>query len=156
MKIDVTDRKNGLYEIKGVDREIIQEFSTRRKQVEESKKKYEDLNVSEAKKAEYACLDSRREKSDPKVDELRQSVEERLERYAPAFEALKEKALGQKEQAKGNGITTEECIEMAIEEVTDKQSGFRKEEVLSHRHESGLGPVHGRGASYRHLRFVRT
>ena len=36
-EIEVTDRKNGLYEIKGIEREVIDEFSTRRKQVEASK-----------------------------------------------------------------------------------------------------------------------
>ena len=141
-EIEVTDRKNGLYEIKGIEREVIDEFSTRRKQVEASKKKYEYYQVSDAKKMEYACLDSRRDKNDPEVGDLRKSVEERLEGYAPAFEALKEKALAlkQKAPAKGNaGITTEECIEMAIEEVTDKQSGFRKEEVLAHGMKAGLG-----------------
>ena len=141
-EIEVTDRKNGLYEIKGIEREVIDEFSTRRKQVEASKKKYEYYQVSDAKKMEYACLDSRRDKNDPEVGDLRKSVEERLEGYAPAFEALKEKALAlkQKAPAKGNaGITTEECIEMAIEEVTDKQSGFRKEEVLAHSMKAGLG-----------------
>ena len=91
-EIEVTDRKNGLYEIKGIDREVIDEFSTRRKQVEASKKKYENYQVSEAKKMEYACLDSRRDKNDPEVGDLRKSVEERLEGYEPAFEALKEKA----------------------------------------------------------------
>ena len=92
-EIEVTDRNKGLYEIKGVSEEIRDEFSTRRKQVEKSLEKYENYNATDAKKAELACLDSRRKKTDSKVEEIRQDVENRLEKYGQTLEGLKALAI---------------------------------------------------------------
>ena len=36
-------------------------------------------------------------------------------------------------------FSREECLELALEEVTDKQSGFRREEVIGHAMKAGLG-----------------
>jgi conjugative relaxase-like TrwC/TraI family protein len=137
-EIDVTDRNKGLYEVKGIGKEICDEFSTRRKQIEESKKKYEDHNVSEAKKSEYACLDSRRPKTDAKIEEIRADVQERLEKYGQSLESLKEQSLEQGKH-KSEELERGQCLSFALEEVTDKQSGFRREEVLSHAMKAGLG-----------------
>lgn len=138
-EIEVTDRNKGFYELKGVDRQIIDEFSTRRKQIEESREKYENYNVSEAKKMEYACLDSRRPKTEAKIDEIRQDVEKRLEQYGHSLESLKTNSLDQAKERKEQHYNSEKCVSMAVEEVTDKQSGFRKEEVLSHAMKAGIG-----------------
>jgi conjugative relaxase-like TrwC/TraI family protein len=137
--IEVTDRNKGLYELKGVNKEIVDEFSTRRKQIEESREKYENYNVSEAKKMEYACLDSRRPKADAKIEEIRQDVEKRLEQYGYSLESLKTKSLEHAKEQREPHFDKEKCISMAVDEVTDKQSGFRREEVLSHAMKAGIG-----------------
>ena len=100
-EIEVGDRNKGLYEIKGVSPEICAEFSTRRKQVEASREKYENYNVSEAKKMEYACLDSRKEKTDSSIEAIREDVEHRLEKYGQSLESLKAKSLEQAQGTKG-------------------------------------------------------
>jgi ATP-dependent exoDNAse (exonuclease V) alpha subunit len=88
---------------------------------------------------EYACLDSRRPKTDAKIDEIRQDVEKRLEQYGQSLESLKANSLEQAKKQKEPHFDKEKCVSMAIEEVTDKQSGFRKEEVLSHAMKAGIG-----------------
>ena len=138
-EIDVENRNKGLYEIKGVSTEICAEFSTRRKQVEASRPKYENYNVPEAKKMEYACLDSRKEKTDSSIEAIREDVEQRLEKYGQSLESLKTKSLEQMKEKNAPLFSKEECLALALEEVTDKQSGFRREEVISHAMKAGLG-----------------
>jgi len=138
-EIEVTDRNKGLYEIKGVDKEIVDEFSTRRKQIEESREKYENYSVSEARKMEYACLDSRRPKTDSKIEEIRQDVENRLGKYGKSLESLKAQSLEQAREKKQPEFSGRQCVSFALEEVTDKQSGFRREEVLAHAMKAGIG-----------------
>ena len=138
-EIKVGDRNKGLYEIKGVSPEICAEFSTRRKQVEASREKYENYNVPEAKKMEYACLDSRKDKTDSSIEAIREDVEHRLEKYGQSLESLKAKSLEQAKEQKGPMFSREECLTLALEEVTDKQSGFRREEVIGHAMKAGLG-----------------
>ena len=138
-QIEVTDRRQGLYEIKGISRDIIEDFSTRRKQIKESIKKYEDYAVSNAQKREYACLDSRKEKSDTKVEEIREKTNEKLtKKYGTTLEEIKRESL-LLSRDNTPAILPEAAIKMAIEEATDKQSGFRKEEVLSHAMKATVG-----------------
>ena len=138
-QIEVTDRRQGLYEIKGISREIIEDFSTRRKQIKESVKKYEDYGVSDAQKREYACLDSRKNKTDSKVEEIREKTNGKLtEKYGKTLEEIKRESLLLSREA-GPVVSKEDAVKMAIDEVTDKQSGFRREVVLSHAMKATLG-----------------
>ncbi|MDD5672562.1 MAG: MobF family relaxase [Chitinivibrionales bacterium] len=138
-QIEVTDRAKGLYELKGISREIIDDFSTRRKQIKEAEKEYADYDCSDARKREYACLSSRRQKTDSKIEEIREKTDTKLTvHYGKTLEQLKEESLKQEKSA-GPAISKKEALEIALEEVTDKQSGFRREEVLTHAMKATLG-----------------
>ena len=135
---EVTDRKKGLFEIRGISEEIRDEFSVRRKQVLEAKEKYKDYNVPDAKKSEYACLDSRRPKTDSKIEEIRTDIENRLANYGQSLEEIQQKALSQNQQQPPS-MSMEECIRYAIEELSDKQSAFTEKEVIEKALKGGLG-----------------
>ncbi|MDD5672649.1 MAG: MobF family relaxase [Chitinivibrionales bacterium] len=138
-QIDVTDRAKGLYEIKGISREIIEDFSTRRKQIKEAEKEFKDYSCSESRKKEYACLSSRRQKTDSKIEEIREKTDNKLtQNYGKTLEQLKEESL-RLERPAGPAVSQKEALEIALEEVTDKQSGFRREEVLTHAMKATLG-----------------
>jgi len=139
-KIDVSDRSKGLFEIAGVKHEIIDEFSTRRKQVIEAKKKYEEYNLSDAKKAEMACLDSRKYKYDTDVEKIRADTQERLKEYGTTLETLKQEALdATKSKTDSVKVSKTECIRMALEDITESQSAFKKEDILAMALKNGLG-----------------
>ncbi|NLD99022.1 MAG: relaxase domain-containing protein [Fibrobacter sp.] len=138
--IDVTDRSKGLFEISGIGNEIVDEFSTRRKQVLESKQKYENLSVSDAKKLELACLDSRKYKSESDVEEIRQITQKKLQEYGTSLEQLKADALrisGQNNDSQV--ISISDCLKMALEDITEHESAFKKEAVLTLALKNGLG-----------------
>ena len=134
----MTDRAKGTFEIQGVSREICEEFSTRRKQVLDSREKYKDYAISEAKKSEYACLDSRKNKTSSSVEEIRQDVEQRLEKYGQKLEQIKETALHEKSDRE-EYLSREECIKLAVEQVSDKQSAFTQEDVLEYAMRGSMG-----------------
>ncbi len=158
-KIDVTERSKGLFEIAGVKREIIDEFSTRRKQVLEGRKHYEDYNIRDAQKFELACLDSRKYKVDSDVEQIRIDTEKRLQEYGTTLETLKQESM----QLSANAETEKpfsvyECLSMAFTDITENQSAFRKEDVLQLAFKNGLG-IYSKGeiidAFHRHHELVK-
>lgn len=139
-KIDVTERSKGLFEIAGVKREIIDEFSTRRKQVLEGKKEYKDYNLREAQKSEMACLDSRKYKVDSDVEQIRIDTEKRLQEYDTTLENLKQESMQLSVNTETEKpISVDECLSMAFTDITENQSAFRKEDVLTLAFKNGLG-----------------
>lgn len=139
-KIEVSERSKGLFEIAGVKHEIIDEFSTRRKQVLEAKSKYENYNISDAKKAEMACLDSRKFKYDSDVEQIRKETQDRLKEYGTSLEKLKNDALEAVQfKADKSKISLNDCLKMALEDITENQSAFKKEDVLLMALKNGLG-----------------
>jgi len=137
-EIDVTDHEKGLFEIKGVSKEICEEFSTRRQQVLEAKEKYEDYSISEAKKSELACLDSRKTKSDSKIEEIRKDIEIRLSSYGKTLDEIKRDSLNLLSDSAPD-FTPAECIRLAIDDLTDKQSAFTEKEVIERALKGGIG-----------------
>lgn len=139
-KIEVSDRSKGLFEIAGIKHEIIDEFSTRRKQVLEGKIKYADYNVSDAKKSEMACLDSRKYKYDSDVEQIRKDTQERLKNYGTTLDKLKIDALEAVQlKLDTHQISLNDCLKMALEDITESQSAFKKEDVLLMALKNGLG-----------------
>jgi len=137
-EIEVTDRVKGSFEIKGVSKEICDEFSTRRKQILEAKKKYQDYSISEARKGEYACLDSRKSKTEASIEEIRKDVENRLEKFGESLERIKANSLN-KNPENPAFLSKEDCIKLAVEEVSDKQSAFTQEDILEYALKGSIG-----------------
>ncbi len=141
--IEITNAKQGLWELKDFNQDLLKEFSTRREQVEkrfrELKAKYPHL--SDAKLKEMATLDSRKTK-DKNID--RKAIKQiNIERA--------KKILGQnlnpfikKEQQKQEGVThlsqssskikdhltPSEAVQIAAEILTSQESTFSSEKLL--------------------------
>lgn len=135
--IKVTERSKGLFELAGVEENVISEFSTRRKQVLEAKAKYEKFSVSDAEKAAMACLDSRKYKKKHDIDEIREITERKLEEFGTSLKKVREEAL--KEIAPVKKLTPGECLNMAMADITESQSAFTRESAINLAMKNGLG-----------------
>lgn len=127
-EIEVTNRSNQSFEIKGYSREVIEDFSKRTEQikarVEEMKQEERFKGVKEAKLYEMATLDTRRSKSDfpgMTLNDLKQNTAEFLkEKHGLDLDKI---AIRTYEQAKP-GKTLQEYINAAKESITNHQSAF--------------------------------
>jgi ATP-dependent exoDNAse (exonuclease V) alpha subunit len=133
-KIEVTNPKQGLWELKNFNKELLKEFSTRRFQLREKllelKVKYP--NLSDAKLKEMAALRSRKIK-DKNID--REKVRKiNIQRAIKILEKEKlhpkmadDKALMPNSQQQG--LTKEEVLKIAEDILTSKESIFSKEKL---------------------------
>ncbi|MBN1294684.1 MAG: relaxase domain-containing protein [Candidatus Latescibacteria bacterium] len=140
-RIDVTERHKGLFEIAGVDRSIIDEFSTRRKQIEKIlKEQPENEFERQGKRAEVACLMSRKRKKETDIEIIRERAQERLLQLGSSLETVRETALHESaSQNDERELTIHDCIRMALEDITEQHSAFRKEIVTTLALKIGLG-----------------
>ena len=130
-EIEVTDANKGFFEIKGIDKEILEEFSKRSEQidelVEELKKQYP--NKSENELRQMAAWKSREWKGEINRKSLLEANKERFEKVGLTQNKIKElqnnqtKALNKEEIAK-------QAISNAMEAITSEQSIFKEEDIL--------------------------
>jgi conjugative relaxase-like TrwC/TraI family protein len=129
-EIEVTNAKQGLFEVKGVSEELINEFSTR---AEQTKKRYKELKkeypkMEDAKLKEMAALDSRKIK-DKDID--RKFIKHENIKRAEAIESLDNLKTNIKNQENQHTkLTASEILKRAIEIKTDRESVFTKEELI--------------------------
>lgn len=132
-KIEITDAKNGLFEIAGVDKQIIETFSTRTSKINEkitelkSNPKYE--NMEEWKIRKTATLDTRKDKQEISLADLKKSVNYELENHNMTLTRLRDKAL-EVETVKDT-YTAQEYVKQAITDITDMNSVFNEKKVIS-------------------------
>ncbi|MBN2434856.1 MAG: relaxase domain-containing protein [Spirochaetes bacterium] len=139
-KIEVTERYKGLFEIAGIDKEILEEFSTRRKQIVEKLKSSPIEYERCGQRAEAACLLSRKRKSDTDIEIIREKMAVKLSGFGTSLEEVKLKALQiDADKTETTQLSKAECIRMAIEDVTEHQSAFKKEAVVTLAMKNGLG-----------------
>jgi len=132
-EIEVTNAKMGLWELKDFNQELLKEFSTRRKQVEqkfiELKSKFPHL--CDAKLKEMATLDSRKTKN-KNIDrkEIKQINIKRAEKIIGKelnpFQAHK----SQNTKNTKIELKVQEILEIAQEILTSKESLFTKEQFI--------------------------
>jgi len=138
--VEITDRQKGLFEIAGVDKEIIDEFSTRRRQILEIMKDCRIDYPREGKRAEQACLLSRKRKTQTSIEEIRARTQEKLREFGTTLDDLKAQALRISDSASDAAkVSKADCIAMALEDLTEHQSAFKKEQVLALALKNGLG-----------------
>lgn len=129
-EIEVTDAKKGLFEVKGVSSELIDEFSTR---AEQTKKRFEELKkefpkMENAKLKEMAALDSRKVKN--KEVNRKEVKSENIQR-ARGIEDIDELRKDIKsQQTEKTVLSAKEVLIRAIEIKTDRESVFSREELL--------------------------
>ncbi len=95
--IEITDRDQTFFEIKGVSSELIQGFSTRREQIEQEVKRLKETGayrgVSKPRLYEIAALGSRaRKQGGITKEDLQESWSEKLTSQGHTFEGLLQKA----------------------------------------------------------------
>ncbi|RJQ14441.1 conjugative relaxase [Candidatus Parcubacteria bacterium] len=141
----VTDRKQGFFEIKGVDEGLIQVFSKRREQVLE---RYESLkasgkypNMSEGQLKEIAALDSRKIKPEHLNKEtLKADWEKTFEKCGFTIEGVRAEAKRQAELSdKEPSFTPGELIQKAMEIKTETESVFQKIDIMNEAARLGIG-----------------
>lgn len=145
-KIDITDRKNGFFEIKGVDENLIKAFSSRREQVvatvEEWKREGKYADLEEGKLYELAALQSRSAK-EKAVDKnlLKASWLEIINENGTSLEQMKSASrMTHEEYTKFMTPTTaDKEISLAASLITGSESVFRKNELLSEAARISLG-----------------
>jgi len=133
-KIEVTNAKQGLWELRDFNQELLKEFSTRRKQVEQKfiELKAKFPHIGDAKLKEMATLDSRKVKSkniDRKaIKEINiKRAEEILGKELNPFSVTH---LSQNKEEIKTELKVNEVLKIAQEILTSKESLFTKERLI--------------------------
>lgn len=129
LNIEITNSKQMLFELKGIDNSLISEFSQRSKQIEESleelREKYPHASESELK--QFAALESRVAKKEVDRDEVRANNLQRAESLTNTDELL---ATIQKDNLSLKKLNIEEIIEKSAQIISENESTFSKEQLL--------------------------
>lgn len=135
-QIEVTSRAHGLIEIAGVPPELIEEFSKRRKQVEERVKemeaKGEYASLTRAQRYEIAALGTRKAKESVSKNELVERWTGTIREHGHSLDSVREAAIAAgrtHEMPPGGAISAVEAARLGAEAVTSKESVFRREDV---------------------------
>lgn len=136
---EIESDHRGLFEIRGVDKDLREHFSQRSEQIaekiDEVREKYPQADDSKLR--EIAALGSRVAKQNVDKDVVREAWNERLQEQGYTKEGIQESAYKAAEQARhAEKERTEprfneyDYIRIAARDVTENESVFSKEEVL--------------------------
>jgi conjugative relaxase-like TrwC/TraI family protein len=135
--ITVTDRAHGFFEIKGVPKELLDEFSKRREQVIERVMELKALGeyaqAREAQLYEIAALGSRKEKEEVSRETLLDRWNQTLKEKGWTLDQLKEHAIQEATKTKEQQPRKEEVhtyVRQAAGAVTEREAVFHRESVL--------------------------
>ena len=132
-EIEITDANKGFFEIKGIDKEVLEEFSKRSQQidilVEKLKKQYP--NKSENELRQMAAWKTREWKGEIDRKALLEINKKRFEKVGLNLKKIK-KLQKNISYPNSNEIKskTNKVIENAIKALSEQQSIFKKEEIL--------------------------
>lgn len=131
--------EKGLFEIRGVEKKVIEIFSNRSEQINNKIIELKDNglypNANEQKLREIATLGSRVAKKDVDIEDIRQSWDERLKKAGYSKEqienSIKEEFKKDKEETIYFLTQNEfEIVKQASKIIHDQESTFKKEEIL--------------------------
>jgi len=140
-EIEVTDANKGFFEVKGIDKEVLEEFSKRSEQidefVEDLKKQYPDKSENELR--QLAAWKTREWKGEIDRKALLEVNKERLEKVGLTLEKITE-LQNNNSLLDSNEIQnkTNEAIENAVKALSEQESIFKKEEILEKAAKFGL------------------
>jgi conjugative relaxase-like TrwC/TraI family protein len=137
--IEVTNAKLGFFEVKGVSKELLSEFSTR---AEQTRQKFEELkkqypNMEDSKLKEMAALESRKTK-DKTVNRKEVKAENIARAQGIENISILQSSIKQQENLKTK-LPADKILQRAIEIKSDRESVFSKEELLKEALKLGLG-----------------
>jgi len=137
--VEITDPKKGLFEIKGIGKDVIEDFSRRRLQVVEKVRELQDSGqyegVNSGRLYEIAALGSRARKPgniDRKT--LIRSWQETLSGRGLDFEELKNRCLKERKEARGRDpdpkLSSADYVRSAADILTQTESHFTRAELI--------------------------
>ena len=145
-KIEVTDRKNGFFEISGVDESLIKAFSNRREQVIQTVEKWREegkyRDVEEGRLFELAALESRKEKDNTlNKDTLKASWLDIINEHGKSMEQMKVESRMTPDEYRRfmTPFNADKELEMAASLIASSESVFRKNELISEAGRVSLG-----------------
>jgi len=141
-QVSVTDRKKGLFEIKGISKDIVEDFSKRREQVLQEMKRLKDLGIyaglNDAELAALAATNSRVPKKNVTKEFIVNAINDTLQDKNETLENLAQKA-----QAlipvKTIIDTPEEIIQKSVLSLTKNESAFTKQNLINNASKLALG-----------------
>ncbi len=131
--IEITDAKQGFWEIKGVDKELLEAFSPRRAQILEASENLREKmpNASEAEIKQIANLETREWKGEIDRNAARADNKTRAESMGYGKEWFEQLKNSEKEIINKKGITAQDVVKEAIESLTEHNSIFSIGDVIS-------------------------
>jgi len=132
--IEITNEPKGLFEVRGLDRDLIEHFSRRSAQIDAkvaalmASGRYP--NAGEHRLREVATLDSRAAKRDVEMKTLVESWHERLGERGLSVERIKEKALSEAHREAGREVPHMDGLDAAIHELEMKAAVWSRQEML--------------------------
>jgi len=130
-QIEVTDTNKGFFEIKGIDKNILKEFSKRSEQIDDlvTELKQQYPNKSENELRQMAAWKTREWKGEINRKALLENNKERFEKVGLTKDKI-DKLQNNKTQTLNRENTAKQAIKNAIEVITSEQSIFKEEEIL--------------------------
>ncbi len=137
----ITSDNKGLFEIKGVGKEVIDVFSGRTPQIEAKVAELRELypNANDQKLREWATLDSRQSKKNVDIETVKQDWSDRLKNLGYTKESLREAAQKASENSKSNTLNANEAIKKAAEILTSQESVFTQGQLLKEAGKLSIG-----------------
>ena len=129
----------GLFEVRGVDKDLRERFSQRSEQIAEKVQEIRELyhNADESKLREIAALGSRIAKQDVDKETVRDAWNERLQEQGYTKKEVRENVYKEAEQTRQKDLERSEpafneydYIRIVTRDLTETESTFSKEDVL--------------------------
>ncbi|MFQ5480999.1 MAG: MobF family relaxase, partial [Thermodesulfobacteriota bacterium] len=132
--IEVTDGRHGLFEEKGVGRELIEDFSQRSGQIKEKvtslRASGQYPNASQQKLREIATLGSRVAKRDVDMETVRETWKDRLHERVYAIEDMQKNALYEGQKTRSQKAHQRDGIDTAIRGLETMTAVWSRQDML--------------------------
>lgn len=141
-ELEITDTKKGLFELKEIDESLINEFSKRKKQIDElmpaMREKYS--KASETELRQFATMESRKAKKEVDRDGIYKENLARAEELVNTNELL-EKFQIQEQALENDKNKINDLIEKSAAILNEQESIFSKEKIMEVAGKLSLGSV---------------
>lgn len=120
--------KNGLFEIGGISKELMKEFSTRSEQIKErlEELRHEYPTLPESKLKELATLDSRQNKKEADIADLKLDWDKRVNEMG----LNKDNVISDMKSMESSKENIEDLVNNAIKIATENEAVVKKEDIL--------------------------
>ncbi len=130
----ITFDEKGLFEIAGVDKELIAAFSRRSEQIKARKEELRAQfpHANESKLNEMACLDSRKVKKNVDLAAIRESWQERIRALGYCREGIltATREAFERSQERENNLSPTDYLRLAANAIHENESTFSREDIF--------------------------